>query len=175
MDFYDVVERRHSVRLYQAREIEPEKLQRILQAANRAPSAGNKQAYEIVLVRDPKRKWRLCEACLDQRFITEAPVALVFLASPERNRARYGHRGAHLYALQDATVACAYAQLAATAEGLDTCWVGAFDDDAVAAAVEAPRAMRPVAVLPVGYAAEQAVPTPRRPLDDLVHNETVRR
>jgi nitroreductase len=175
MDFYEVVGRRHSVRVYQPREVEQEKLQRILEAANRAPSAGNKQAFDIILVRDPKRKWRLCEACLDQRFVTEAPVVLVFLASPERNRTRYDQRGVQLYALQDATIACAYAQLAATAEGLDTCWVGAFDDDAVAAAVEAPRAMRPVAVLPIGYAAEQAAPTSRRPLEDLVQNETARR
>ena len=175
MDFFEVIERRRSVRVYQQRDVEQEKLLRILEAANRAPSAGNRQAYDIILVRDPQRKWRLAQASLDQRFVTEAPVVLVFMASPERNRSRYGQRGAQLYAVQDATIACAYAQLAATAEGLETCWVGAFDDDAVAAAVEAPRTMRPVAVLPIGYAAEPAVPTPRRPLKDMVQNETVRR
>jgi nitroreductase len=71
--------------------------------------------------------------------------------------------------VQDATVAAAYAQLAATALGLATCWVGAFDEEAVARAAELPASQRPVAILSLGYAAEDPPPTPRRPLTDLVH------
>jgi len=74
--------------------------------------------------------------------------------------------------VQDATVACAYAQLAATALGLATCWVGAYDDDAVATIVGAPVFSQPVAILPIGYPSETARPRKRRPLSDLIHDET---
>jgi nitroreductase len=174
MDIFEAVKQRHSVRAYQRREVEAEKLQRILEAADAAPSAGNRQAYEIVLVRDAERKRRLVKAAWDQTFIAEAPVVLVFLAAPERNRDRYAERGEQLYSVQDATIACAYAELAATALGLNCCWVGAYDDAAVAAAVGASGSLRPVAVLPVGYAAEERQLRPRRALDDLVHHEVVR-
>ena len=173
MDIFEAIKQRRSVRAYQRREVEAEKLQRILEAADAAPSAGNRQAYEIVLVRDAERKQQLVDAAWDQTFIGEAPVVLVFLAAPERNRDRYAGRGAALYCVQDATIACAYAELTATALGLKCCWVGAYDDAAVAAAVGATGTLRPVAVLPIGYAAEQPPARPRRALSDLVHHELV--
>ena len=92
MDIFEAIKQRHSVRAYQRREVEAEKLQRILEAADAAPSAGNRQAYEIVLVRDAERKEQLVDAAWDQTFIGEAPVVLVFLAAPERNRDRYAER-----------------------------------------------------------------------------------
>lgn len=173
MDIFEAIRQRHSVRAYQRREVEAEKLQRILEAVNAAPSAGNRQAYEVVLVRDAERKQRLVKAAWDQTFIAEAPVVLVFIAAPERNRDRYAERGEQLYSVQDATIACAYAELVATALGLNCCWVGAYDDAAVAAAVGATGSLRPVAVLPIGYAAEQPPARPRRLLNDLVHQEVV--
>lgn len=173
MDIFEVIKQRHSVRAYQRREVEAEKLQRILETANNSPSAGNRQAYEIVLVRDAARKQQLVKAAWDQTFIAEAPVVLVFLAAPDRNLDRYAERGAQLYCVQDATIACAYAELAATALGLSCCWVGAYDDTAVAGVVGATGTLRPVAVLPIGYAAEQPAPRPRRALSDLVHGEVV--
>jgi nitroreductase len=171
MDIFDAIKKRHSVRAYQPREVEAEKVQRILEAANAAPSAGNRQAYDIVLVRDAGRKQQLVKAAWDQAFIAQAPVVLVFLAAPDRNRERYAERGAGLYCVQDATIACAYAELAATALGLSCCWVGAYDDAGVAAAVGATGTLRPVAVLPIGYAAEYPAARPRRKLSDLVRSE----
>jgi len=99
---------------------------------------------------------------------------VVFLANPDRNRPKYGARGAELYSLQDTTIACAYAQLAATAAGLGTCWIGAFDEDKVRHVVKAPAAWRPVAILPIGVPAEPAGPRERRALSDLVHQEQAR-
>jgi nitroreductase len=77
--------------------------------------------------------------------------------------------------VQDTTIACTYAQLAATATGLGTCWVGAFDEDKVGEIVGAPAAWRPVAILPIGVPAEAAGVRERRALGDLVHEEQVRR
>jgi nitroreductase len=149
--------------------VEEEKLQRILLAANLAPSAGNLQAYEIYLVRERSVRVALARAALEQWFISEAPIALVFCAHPERSAAHYGRRGARLYALQDATIACTFAMLAISALGLATVWVGAFDDEGVRRAIRAPEGHQPVAILPVGYPAEQPRPTGRRSLDELVH------
>ena len=174
MELFDTLQCRYSARAYHRNQpVSEADLQRILQAATDAPSAGNQQAYEIVVVRDAERKRKLAKAAWDQDFIAQAPVVLVFLTNPARNRERYAERGARLYALQDATVACAHAQLAATALGLATCWVGAYEDEAVAKIIGAPASMQPVAILPIGYAADTQRRHPRRPLTDLTHDETI--
>jgi nitroreductase len=187
MDFFEAISRRFSVRSYRRAPVEEAALQAILEAANSAPSAGNLQAYEIVVVRDPRQRRRLAKARLEKRlkkwlkrwlrkrFIAQAPVALVFVANPDRNRAKYGARGAELYSLQDATIACAYAQLAATAAGLGSCWVGGFDKDIVRHIIGAPAEWQPIAILSIGVPAETAGPRKRRPLSDLVHEEQARR
>jgi nitroreductase len=171
MDFFDIIQTRRSIRLYQEAPIEPEKLQTILEAANIAPSAGNLQGFEIYLVTRLETRQALVRAALGQEFIAQAPVALVFCANPERSAPRYGKRGRQLYSVQDATIACTFAMLAATALGLSTVWVGAFDDDGVRQAVGLPADLLPVAVLPIGYAAESPAPRPRRSLQEIVHRE----
>lgn len=110
-------------------------------------------------------------AALGQEHVAEAPLCPVFLEEPGRSAAKYGARGAELYALQDATIACAHAQLAASALGLGTCWVGAFDEGAVRRILSAPSRVRPVALLTVGRPAEEPERTSRRRLEDLVRKE----
>ncbi len=171
MEFFDVVKERHSVRAYTSQSIESEKLRQILEAINQAPSAGNLQAYEIYLVCDAKRKTALAKATRGQEFLAQAAVILVFCAHAARSAGRYGKRGIDLYCVQDATIACTLAMLAATALGLSTVWVGAFDEDKARRAIEAPEAHRPVAMLPVGYPAESPRISSRRSLNDLLHVE----
>lgn len=168
MDFFEVLRERHSVRAFAERPVEPEKLQAILEVANRAPSAGNLQAYEIYVVTHPATLKALMRAAFEQKFVAQAPVVLVFCAHPARSASSYGERGATLYSVQDATIACAYAQLAATALDLGSVWVGAFDEEAVRRALSIRRELVPIALLPIGYAAESPEITPRRALDDLV-------
>jgi len=171
MDFFDVLENRHSTRAFLQKPVEEGKLKRILEAASSAPSAGDLQAYEIVVVREGERKAALASAALGQDFISQAPVALDFLASPARSSRKYGKRGASLYSIQDATIAASFAWLAAVSQGLSCAWVGAFDDDEVRRIVGAPPSLQPIAILPVGYPAEEPERTPRRPLADLAHDE----
>ena len=170
MDFFDVVKERHSIRAYQPQAVEPEKLQELLQAISRAPSAGNLQAYEVYLVTDAERKSALWRSAQNQEFLMQAPLVLVFCAHAARSMGRYGTRGVELYCVQDATIACTFAMLAVTALGLSTVWVGAFDETAVREIIGAPQERRPVAMLPIGYAAEPPRNRPRRKLDDLVHH-----
>ena len=141
-----------------------------MKAINRAPSAGNLQAYEIYLIRKKAALRALAAAALDQVFVAGAPLALVFCAHPARGTHRYGERGRRLYAVQDATIACTYAMLAATAPGLATVWIGAFDDNGVLSVIGEPEGQIPVAILPIGYADETPDPTPRRALDNLIHS-----
>jgi len=167
--FLALVRNRHSIRRYSERPVAPEQLDAILEAANRAPSAGNLQAYAIYRVRDPGCRAALARAALGQSAIVEAPVVLVFCQDRDRSRREYGRRGADLYALQDATIACAFAMLAAVAQGLGTVWIGAFDPAPVRHALGAPHGHDPVAILPIGHPGEQPQATSRRSLEDLVN------
>ena len=172
MQFFEVIERRQSVRAFASTELEPEKLSAVLEAVRLVPSAGDCQAFEIVVVHDPSRKEVLSEAAYGQEFIARAPVVLAFVADPRRNVSKYGDRGASLYCVQDATIAAAYAQLAATALGFGSCWVGAFDERGVAAALKVSGNLRPIALMPLGYAAEIPTRPPRRSLREIVRRET---
>lgn len=169
MEFFEVLKARHSIRAFAATPLEEEKLKAILEAANCAPSAGDLQAYEIYKVTRPSDRAALARAALAQGFVAQAPVVLVFCVHPARASRRYGQRGVRLYAVQDATIACTFAMLAATALGLATVWVGAFDDEAVHRAIGSPEGILPVAILPIGHPAEQPELTPRRRLSELVH------
>ena len=171
MEFADVFRARRSIRAFRKKPVEAAKLDAILEAINAAPSAGNLQGYDVVRVEDAAARARLAEASLGQPFVAQAPVVLVFCANARRSGAKYGRRGEALYAVQDATIAAAYAQLAAVDAGLATVWVGAFDESAVAEIVGAPPHARPVAILPLGYAAEQPEASCRRDLEDLVRRE----
>jgi nitroreductase len=171
MEFFETVIKRRSVRAFKPDPVEEWKINRLLEVANLAPSAGDLQAYEIVVVKDRERKRRLSVAALGQDFIEEAPVVFVFLSNPKRSARRYGRRGTELYCIQDATIAAAYLQLAATALGLGSVWVGAFDDEEVSECVNAGE-LRPVAIVPVGYPAEEPPITPRRGVNSIAYSET---
>jgi nitroreductase len=169
MEFFDVLQARHSIRAYKSRAVGPEELQQVLEAVNGAPSAGNLQAFEVYMVCDDTRKKQLVQAAGDQEFLAQAPVILVFCAHAALSRTKYEERGAQLYCLQDATIACSFAMLAATALGLSSVWVGAYDEEQAREIIGAPRDQRPVAILPIGYPAETPRIRSRRGVQDLVH------
>lgn len=169
MQFSELIAARRSVRHYRKGEIEPAKLQAILDAALEAPSAGNLQAYRIAVVDGAAAKHGLAGAAHGQGLLEQASVLLVFCADAKRSRSHYHDRGATLFALQDATIAAAYAQLAATDQGLASCWVGAFDEDRVSALLDlAAQGLRPVAILVVGHGAEQPERPARRPIAEML-------
>jgi nitroreductase len=169
MEFFEVIKNRHSIRTFSDQPVEDEKLQQILETANLAPSAGNLQAYEIYVVTDAKKRDGLSCAALAQEYVAVAPVALVFCTHPELTEGRYTERGTRLYTVQDATIACTFAMLAATDLGLGSVWVGTFDEKVVRLIIGAPDSQVPVVILAIGYAAEFPDQHPRRPLDQLAH------
>ncbi len=171
-NFFSTIRRRHSVRRYHAdMPVEPEKLHAILESAVAAPSAGDLQAYQILVVRSRKNRLALAHST-DQDFLAEAPICLVFCTDTERSAQTFGERGKELYALQDATIAAAYAQLAAVAADLGSTWVGYFDAAEIAALLGLNANLTPVTLLSIGYPAELPGSTPRRRLDEIVVEET---
>lgn len=174
MDFFDVVKKRHATRAYVRRAVEESNIKQLLETVNSAPSAGNLQSYEIFLVKSERNKKALAEATAvgtsaSQDFITGASMILVFCANPKRSDVKYGERGRSLYSIQDATIAATYSQLAATALGMASCWVGRFDEGKVLEVLKNPKGLRPVAIIPIGYPAEEPEAKSRRELQDIVH------
>ena len=172
MDVFEAIETRRSVRAFTNEEVSEEEVQKLIDAARQAPSAGNIQPWEFVIVRDAKIKHKLSMAALNQTFIKEAPVVIVVCADEARSSWGYGSRGASLYCLQDTAAAIQNMFLAACALGLATCWVGAFHEDVVAKVMNAPMGVRPVAIIPVGHPAEKPRARQKRPLKEIVHRET---
>lgn len=168
MEFFEVVGKRHSVRAFKDKEIEKEKLEKLLYVADSAPSAGNLQAYQIFLIRKSAQKTALANAAYGQDFIAQAPVSLIFCADPMRSSRKYGKRGSELYSIQDATISASYVHLAAVDLELGSVIVGAFDEDAVSKILNLPDMLRPIIILPIGYPNEEPGITPRRKISDLV-------
>lgn len=151
---HEIFKKRHSVRSFKSNEVEPRKLDEILEATNSAPSAGNLKAREIVVVKDSETKKALARVAHEQDFVAEAPVVLAFFALPEKSGKRYGKRGRQLYSIQDATISASFAWLQAVDLGLSACWVGAFDDEEVKEILKIPADWQPIAILPLGYSEE---------------------
>lgn len=169
MELFDIFEKRRSIRAFLPKPVETEKIEKILQAINLAPSAGNLQAFEVFLITRSSKREGLAQAALGQEFIASAPVILVFCAHAERSAIKYGDRGQQLYTIQDATIACTFAMLAAVDLGLGSVWVGAFHEEAARQALNLQTDLRPVAMLPVGYPAEEPAARSRRPLEEIIH------
>jgi nitroreductase len=171
VDVFEAIKGRRSIRAFTDEPVSEDEVNQLLDAARRAPSAGNIQPWEFVVVRDAKLKRGLVEAALNQTFIEEAPVVFVVCANQTRSSRRYGSRGASLYCLQDTAAAIQNINLAAYALGLATCWVGAFQEEEARKVLQISDGVRPVAIIPVGHPAEKPAPRSRRPVSEIVHRE----
>lgn len=153
-DVFDAMRESHSVRNFRPQSLPEPTLTRLLEAACWAPSAGNLQPWYFYVVTNVQLKEKIAEACYDQDQIEAAPAIIVVMADPARSNEQYGERGAQLYCLQDTAAATQNILLAAAGLGVDTCWVGAFDEVRVQRLVEAPPRLRAVAIICVGYGDE---------------------
>ena len=171
MDTFECIKKRRSIRSYKRESVPEEDLRKILEAGTWAPSAGNRQSWEFIIVRDRQRKIDLSYAAYEQDFIVRADTVIVVCANTERSARRYGERGRTLYALQDASIATQNMLLAATALGYGTCWVGAFNEEQVKKILKLPDGIRPIAIVPVGVPNESPDPSSRTPVEVVTHIE----
>jgi len=172
MDVLEAIKGRRSIRAYTSQEVPEQLVSKLIEAACWAPSAGNIQPWEFIIVRNPETKQRLVEAALGQSFIAEAPVVIVVCANERRSAERYGDRGSSLFCIQDTAAAIQNMLLAANSFGLGTCWIGAFQEDQARQILNIPEEARPVAIIPIGYMAQNPQPRPKLPHGKTTHHET---
>ncbi len=167
MEFSEVIAARRSVRHFSSRlAVKDEDVRALLLAAVSAPTAGNIQPWRFTVLKTAAARERLAGA-LTQRWAAAAPVVIVVSVDPRPCSARYGARGEMLYAIQDTAAAVENILLAAVDRGLASCWIGAFDENAVREALDIPPAITPVAIVPVGHSAESAGKPRRRPIEEV--------
>jgi nitroreductase len=170
MEIVECIEKRISVRSFGEGEVPDEVVMEALRLAQLAPSAGNLQARDFVIVRDSETKAMLAKAAFGQMFLEDAAVVIVVCANLNRIR-NYGSRGSELYCLQDVAAATEHIMLYVCSKGFGSCWVGAFDEAEVCKALQLPGHARPLVMIPIGKPKEEGRRTPRLKLDTLTHIE----
>ncbi|MCA2003232.1 MAG: nitroreductase family protein [Candidatus Nitrosotenuis sp.] len=165
-DLFHVMATRRSTRKFAEKQIEDWKIDRVLAAADTAPTAGNFQGFEVFYVKDENVKEMLVKAANNQPYVN-APLVLVFCKNPSRVKLNFPPETLAKFAIQDATIACAYSQLAASALGLSSIWIGMIDEQKVMDAIGTN--LRPSSILCIGYPVQKRNPRPRRNLKDLIH------
>jgi len=172
MELSEAIRGRRSIRAFKPDDVSGNDVEELIEAATSAPSAGNIQPWEFIIVTKPEMKRKLVEAAWGQSFIEQVPVVIVVCANEDRSAQRYGERGKSLYCLQDTAAAIQNMLLTAYSSGLGTCWIGAFKEDRVKDVMKIPAGVKPVAIVPVGYPAASPSPRRKRPVEDIVHHET---
>ena len=165
-DLFRVISARRSTRKFAKTKVEDWKIEKILAAADTAPSAGNFQGLEVFYVKSKKAREALVEAANRQPFVN-APLVLVFCMNPSRVKMNFSPEMLAKFSLQDATLAASYSQLAASALGLSSIWIGMIDEEKVKKILGTD--LRPSSILCIGYPDIRKLPKSRRNLKDLIH------
>lgn len=169
MEFWNVLKNRRSIRDFDTeREVSDEAVEQLLEAATLAPTAGDRQPWHFVIVRNARVKEAIAHTALRQEFIASAPIVIVVCGEPERSGARMGQEMADLHTVQDTSAATENLMLAATDLGLASCWVSALREEELRKVLNLSEAYRPLTIVPIGYAARRPGPRPpRRPLGEI--------
>ncbi|MBW4258357.1 nitroreductase family protein [Methanobacterium sp. YSL] len=164
MEFEDLIKERHSVRSYQSRPVEDEKLEKVLDAARLAPTAANKQPFRLIVVKTEGRKDEL-KRVYPADWFSQAPLVICACAVKSESWTRRDGRN---YVDVDTTIAMDHLILAATNLGLGTCWIAAFDAEAARDVLKIPDEVEPLLFTPLGYPADETGTKTRKDLDELV-------
>ena len=164
MELYEAIKKRYSVRSYQDKPIEQEKLDRIFEAVRQAPSASNRQPWKFILVRDAETRRKLVSICHDQAFVGEAAVVIAGVGlAPDRTMACEVPSDP-----VDLGIAMEHIALAAVAEGLGTCWIGSFKQDRIRDLLGIGAEAKVVDVMTLGYPAGEPQHRDRKGLNEIV-------
>ena len=177
MDIFEVIRQRRSIRSYTTEEVTEAEINTLLEAAIRAPSACNRQTWRFVIIRKKETIEVLYQAASystqHQTFVKKAPVVIVVCADLRPyKQTPYRERGENLFALQETAAAIQNLLLAACALDLGACWVGLIDEEIIKQTLKIPKGVRPIAIIPIGHTKSKTKPTPRKPLNDVIYQET---
>ncbi len=164
-----IIKERRSIRKFTDEDVPEDLVLKFLEAARWAPSAGDVQDWEFIVIRDKDIKEQLSNAALRQPSVRKAPVVIAVCANQIRASKTYRSRGVNLYCYQDSAAAIQNLLLTIHANGYGAVWVGAFDDKMVAEILKTPDGIRPIALIPIGRPAEHPSPTHRYKLKKVTH------
>lgn len=167
MEFSELIAKRYSVRAYKPEPVEDDKLQQVLQAACLAPTAANRQPFQIIVIHTAGREAEL-RRIYNRDWFVQAPLVLCACGIPAQGWVR---RDGKSYCDVDVAIAMDHLILAATDLGLGTCWIAAFDPVAAREVLGLPADVEPIAFTPLGYPADRPGPKKRKPLSELVRYE----
>jgi nitroreductase len=165
MNFGELIAKRYSVRAYKADPVPEELLERVLEAARLAPTAANRQPFQVYVVRTAGREEAL-RRVYHRHWFTQAPLVLCVCTVPEQAWVR--SFDGKCYADVDAAIVMDHIILAAAEAGLGTCWIAAFDPAAAREALRLAEGVEPVLFTPLGFPADEPKPKERKPLSQLV-------
>ena len=164
MEFSELIQKRYSVRAYKSTPVEQERLLDVLEAARLAPTAANRQSFQIIVIETAGREAELARIYKAKWFI-DAPYVIAAVGLPGGNWVRKDGRN---YVDVDVAIVMDHLILAAANAGLGTCWIGAFDVDAAREVLGLPAEAEPIAFTPLGYPADEPAAKRRKALSDLV-------
>lgn len=167
MDFSELIRRRYSVRAYRPDPVEEEKLAQVLEAARLAPTAANRQPFQLIVIHTAGRE-RDLRRIYNSKWFVEAPIVICACGLPKEGWIRQDGLN---YTMVDVAIAMDHLILAAAELGLGTCWIGAFNPQAAREVLGLPDDVEPIAFTPLGYPADQPRPKKRKPLEELVRYE----
>jgi nitroreductase len=167
MEFADLIHQRYSVRAYRPDDIDEEMLAQVLEAGRLAPTAANRQPFQIIVLHTAGREAEL-RRIYGRDWFVQAPLVLCVCALPAVGWVRMDGKG---YTDVDAAIVMDHLVLAATNLGLGTCWIAAFDPEAARQVLHLPEDVEPIAFTPLGYPADDPGAKHRKPLSDLVRYE----
>jgi nitroreductase len=168
MEFSDLIRYRCSVRAYKSDPVEEEKLQRILEAANLAPTAANRQSFQLIIIHTMGKEDALRKV-YPQPWFTQAPLVICACGLPRENWVRSDHKN---YNDVDVAIVMDHLILAAANEKLGTCWIGAFNPTELRKLLHLPDDVEPIALTPLGYPNDQPRQKKRKKLSELIRYET---
>lgn len=168
MDVYEAIKKRRSVRKYLDSPIPFDRIARVLDAGHCAPCAGNLQAWRFIVVKTKEKIAQVAKDCFDQLWIETAPALIVICADNTKIKRAYGVRGERLYSIQDCAMAGMNMMLAAEAEGLGTCFVGAFEERMLKKTLDIPDSARPQGVITIGFPDEKPSEPLKSELEDVL-------
>jgi len=168
MELIELLKERYSVRSYDKKPVEDEKLQKILEAGRLAPTAKDLQPQRIYVVKSEEKLQALGEVT---KMTYGAPLVLVFAYDLDvewHNPFEEGFTSGP----QDVSIVATHMMLEAAELGLGTCWCGWFDPKEVRKVLDIPESHKLALIMPVGYPSENSVPSPRHseryPLENTV-------
>ena len=173
MDFLELVKARQSDRAYNKnRPVEPEKLERILEAARLAPSACNAQPWKFVVVTDPELAIKVGKASAGlgmNKFAKDAPVHILIVEESMNVTSLLGSKIKDKYfPLVDIGIAASHICLAAESEGLGSCILGWFDEKDIKELVGIPQKKRLLLDITIGYSLKPKKQKVRKPKEKVV-------